>query len=122
MVIHQDSKPVPDLASGKGVSQLLTDTKLPSETGEGQASAVFGVIEDWNSNQVICFDATSSNMQNCWCVCASGEKAWQGVSVLSMSNSYYGTHSSCCISCKFGWDQHMLQRFFSLRNFKRNAG
>ena len=58
LVVHWDGKLIPDLigkeqvdrlpvlVSGKGVSQLLTVAKLPSETGEAQAAAVFGAIED----------------------------------------------------------------------------
>ncbi|KAK2706392.1 hypothetical protein QYM36_016436 [Artemia franciscana] len=58
-VVHWDGKLIPDLigkekvdclpvlVSGKEVLQLLTVAKLPSGTGEAQASAVFGAIEDW---------------------------------------------------------------------------
>ena len=38
--------------------------KLPSGTGEAQAAAVFGAIEDWgiaDSIRAMCFDTTSSN-------------------------------------------------------------
>jgi len=60
LVIHWDGKLIPDLhvigkqkvdrlpvlVSGKGISQLLTVAKLPSGTGEAQATAVFGAIQD----------------------------------------------------------------------------
>ena len=58
LVVHWDGKLIPDLigkekvdrlpvlVSGKGVSQLLTVAKLPSGTGEAEAAAVFGAIED----------------------------------------------------------------------------
>ena len=52
------------MVSGKGVSQLLTVAKLPSGTGEAQAAAVFGAIEDWGiagSIRAMCFDTTSLN-------------------------------------------------------------
>ena len=55
---------LPVLVSGKGVSQLLAVAKLPSGTGEAQASAASGAIEDWNitnSIQEMCFDNTSSS-------------------------------------------------------------
>ncbi|KAK2703771.1 hypothetical protein QYM36_017903 [Artemia franciscana] len=55
---------LPVLVSGKEVLQLLTVAKLPSGTGEAQASAVFGAIEDWGipgKIRAMCFDTTSSN-------------------------------------------------------------
>src|SRR6218665_1098873 len=58
---------MPVLVSGKGVSQLLTVAKLPSETGESQAAAaVFGAIQDCRGvadsiRAIMCFDSTSSN-------------------------------------------------------------
>ncbi|KAK2708416.1 hypothetical protein QYM36_014133, partial [Artemia franciscana] len=76
LVVHWDGKLIPDLigkekvdrlpvlVSGKKVLQLLTVAKLPSETGEAQASAVFGAIEDWGipgNIRAMCFDTTSSN-------------------------------------------------------------
>jgi hypothetical protein len=76
LVVHWDGKLIPDLTgkekvdrlpvlvSGKGLSQLLTVAKLPSGTGEAQAAAVFGAIEDWgiaDSIRAMCFDTTSSN-------------------------------------------------------------
>ncbi|KAK2705764.1 hypothetical protein QYM36_015958 [Artemia franciscana] len=76
LVVHWDGKLIPDLigkekvdrlpvlVSGKEVLQLLTVAKLPSGTGEAQASAVFGAIEDWGilgNIQAMCFDTTSSN-------------------------------------------------------------
>lgn len=76
LVVHWDGKMIPDLigkekvdrlpvlVSGKGVSQLLSVAKLPSGTGEAQAAAVFGAIEDWGlagNIQAMCFDTTSSN-------------------------------------------------------------
>src|SRR5688572_22418482 len=78
-VVHWDCKLIPDLTgkekvdrlpvlgSGKGVSQLLAVAKLPSGTGEAQAAAVFGTIEDRDdykqagSIRAMCFDTTSSN-------------------------------------------------------------
>ncbi|KAK2703548.1 hypothetical protein QYM36_018015 [Artemia franciscana] len=76
LVVHWDGKLIPDLigkekvdrlpvlVSGKEVLQLLTVAKLPSGTGEAQASAVFGAIEDWGipgNIRAMCFDTTSSN-------------------------------------------------------------
>ncbi|KAK2720673.1 hypothetical protein QYM36_004529 [Artemia franciscana] len=76
LVVHWDGKLIPDLigkekvdclpvlVSGKEVLQLLTVAKLPSRTGEAQASAVFGAIEDWGipgNIRAMCFDTTSSN-------------------------------------------------------------
>ncbi|KAK2727011.1 hypothetical protein QYM36_007756 [Artemia franciscana] len=77
LVVHWDGKLIPDLigkekvdrlpvlVSGKEVLQLLTVAKLPSGTGEAQASAVFGAIEDWGipgNIRAMCFDTTSSNI------------------------------------------------------------
>ncbi|KAK2725446.1 hypothetical protein QYM36_000064 [Artemia franciscana] len=76
LVVHWDGKLIPDLigkekvdrlpvlVSGKEVLQLLTVAKLPSGTGEAQASAVFGAIEDCGipgNIRAMCFDTTSSN-------------------------------------------------------------
>lgn len=76
LVIHWDGKLIADLTtkehvdrlpvivSGKGLSQLLTVAKLPSVTGEAQATAVLTAVEDWGiaSNiRAMCFDTTSSN-------------------------------------------------------------
>ena len=76
LVVHWDGKLIPDLigkkkvdrlpvlVSGKGISQLLTVAKLPSATGEAQAAAVFGAIQDWglaHSIRAMCFDTISSN-------------------------------------------------------------
>src|SRR6218665_1562413 len=57
---------MPVLVSGKVVSQLLTIAKLPSETGESQAAAVFGAIQDCRGvadsiRAIMCFDTTCSN-------------------------------------------------------------
>jgi len=56
---------MPVLVSGKGVSHLLTVAKLLSETGESQAAAVLGAIQDWGIGDsiraIMCFDTTSSN-------------------------------------------------------------
>src|SRR6218665_437536 len=56
---------MPVLVSGKGVTHLLTVAKLLSETGESQAAAVFGAIQDWGIGDsiraIMCFDTTSSN-------------------------------------------------------------
>src|SRR6218665_3523513 len=57
---------MPVLVSGKVVSQLLTVAKLPSETGESRAAAVFGAIQDCRGvadsiRAIMCFDTTSSN-------------------------------------------------------------
>jgi len=46
------------------VSQLLTVAKLPSGTGQAQASAVFEALKDWDvvtRVNAMCFDTTSSN-------------------------------------------------------------
>ncbi|KAK2703242.1 hypothetical protein QYM36_018259 [Artemia franciscana] len=76
LVVHWDGKLIPNLigkekvdrlpvlVSRKEVLQLLTVAKLPSRTGEAQASAVFRAIEDWGipgNIQAMCFDTTSSN-------------------------------------------------------------
>ncbi|KAK2721327.1 hypothetical protein QYM36_003567 [Artemia franciscana] len=76
LIVHWDGKLIPNLigkekvdrlpvlVSGKEVLQLLTVAKLPSGTGEAQASAVFGAIEDWGipgNIRAMCFDTTSSN-------------------------------------------------------------
>jgi len=50
--------------SGKGVSQLITVAKLPSGTGEAQATAVYTSLTQWGiGDQVVamCFDTTGSN-------------------------------------------------------------
>ena len=55
---------LPVLVSGKQVSQLLTVAKLPSGTGQAQASAVVEALKDWDVGarvNAMCFDTTSSN-------------------------------------------------------------
>ncbi len=76
LVIHWDGKLIPDLTgkekvdrlpvvvSGSNISQLLVVAKLPSGTGESQATAVYDAIEDWgiaSSIRAMCFDTTFSN-------------------------------------------------------------
>jgi len=59
---HIDRLPV--LISGVGVEQLLGVPKLPSGTGEAQATAVILCLEDWGIVErvvALCFDTTASN-------------------------------------------------------------
>lgn len=64
---------LPVLVSVKGVSQLLTVAKLPSGTGEAQAAAVFGAIEDSgvaDSIRAMCFDTNQlKHWSDRWCLC-----------------------------------------------------
>jgi len=55
---------LPVVVSGTGVEQLLGVPKLPSGTGDGQATAVAKVLQDWgivNCVCTMCFDTTSTN-------------------------------------------------------------
>src|SRR6478609_12047720 len=55
---------LPVIVSGAGIDQLLGVPKLPSGTGEAQASAVARALEEWgliDRVSAMCFDTTSSN-------------------------------------------------------------
>ncbi len=54
---------MPILVSGKGVSQLLAVSKIPSATGEAQA-VFYEIVKDWcilENVRAMCFDTTISN-------------------------------------------------------------
>ena len=64
---------VDKLAVVVSVEQLLGVPKLPSGTGDGQATAVAKVFQDWgivNRVCAMCFDTTSTNtgLRNVSCV------------------------------------------------------
>jgi len=62
---HVDRLPV--IVTGEGISQLLGVPKIPSGTGEAQASAVKHLLEEWDlCDQVgaLCFDTTAANTGN----------------------------------------------------------
>lgn len=76
LTVHWDGKILPALTgnenvdrlavivSGSGVMKLIGVPKIPSGTGEAQATAVFQLIDDWHLNdriQFMCFDTTASN-------------------------------------------------------------
>ena len=76
LVVHWDGKMLSDLTgkelvdrlpvvvSGAGVDQLLGVPKMPSGTGDAQATAVAKVLQEWglvNRVSAMCFDTTSSN-------------------------------------------------------------
>lgn len=61
---HEHVDRLPVLISGVGVEQLLGVPKLPSGTGEAQASAVVNSLGEWGvADEVcaLCFDTTASN-------------------------------------------------------------
>ena len=52
------------IVSGDGAMKLLGVPKIPSGTGEAQATAVLQLIDDWHLKdriQFMCFDTTASN-------------------------------------------------------------
>ncbi len=76
LTVHWDGKMLPALTSkelvdrlavlvsGDGTMKLLGVPKLPNETGEAEATAVFNLIQEWNiANRIkfMCFDTTASN-------------------------------------------------------------
>jgi hypothetical protein len=77
IVLHWDSKLLPDITYGKsnvdrlpvivsfeGITQLLGVPKLKYGTGEQQANSIFDIINDWgvtNKIQALCCDTTASN-------------------------------------------------------------
>jgi hypothetical protein len=61
---HEHIDRLPVLISGVGVEQLLGVPKLPSGTGEAQATAVIKCLQDWGVMDrvvALCFDTTASN-------------------------------------------------------------
>lgn len=76
LVVHWDGKPLPDIVgetsverlpiiiSGIGTEQLLGVPKLPTGTGEKQATAIVDMLYEWNLYEKVkamCFDTTSTN-------------------------------------------------------------
>ncbi|KAK2702108.1 hypothetical protein QYM36_019238 [Artemia franciscana] len=120
LVVHWDGKLIPDLigkekvdrlpvlVSGKEVLQLLTVAKLPSGTGEAQASAVFGAIEDWGipgNIRAMCFDTRSSNTGRISGACVLLEQQL-GKELLSLACRHHimelviGAAFRVCYSCE----------------------
>lgn len=76
LIVHWDGKLLPDITgrgkvdrlpvivTGKGVEQLLGVRKLPSGTGQAQASAVVSCLDEWKLKDKVkglCFDTMASN-------------------------------------------------------------
>ncbi|KAK2713790.1 hypothetical protein QYM36_009614 [Artemia franciscana] len=131
LVVHWDGKLIPDLigkekvdrlpvlVSGKEVLQLLTVAKLPSGTGEAQASAVFGAIEDWGipgNIRAMCFDTTSSNTGRISGACVLLEQKL-GKELLSLACRHHimelviGAAFRVCMGSTFSPEVPLFKRF-----------
>ena len=131
LVLHWDSKLLPDLigkskierlvilVSGNGVSQLLAVAKLPSGTGEAQATAVFEAVEDWRVTdriKAMCFDTTNSNTGKFMGACVRWEQML-GREVLSLACRHHvmeliiGAAFKVCMAYSPSPDVLLFKRF-----------
>lgn len=132
LVVHWDGKLIPDLTgseqvdrlpvivSGKGVSQLLTVAKLPSGTGQAQATAVYEAVEDWGVSDNIsamCFDTTASNTGRLAGACVLLEQKL-GRKLLSLACRHHilelvvGAVFEVCLGVKSVPEVQLFQRFW----------
>jgi hypothetical protein len=99
LVVHWDGKMLRDLTgnetidrlpvlvSGIGISQLLVAAKLQSSTGQAQAAAVYGALNNWGIKdrvRAMSFDTTSSNTGLANGACVLLEKML-GINLLSLA-------------------------------------
>ena len=128
-MVHWDGKLLPDLTgkskvdrlpvlvSKKGVSQLLTVAKLPSGTGETQATAFFCALNDWgivDRIRAMCFDTTSSNTGRSLGACLTLEqKLCKELLALACRHHVWNLSLGRCF--KRAWEQRQRQRFSSLK-------